>query len=235
MGRTVICDTYNGANKTLTGTDAPAFAAVVFNFGLHDTNDSGEHEESRDEFVPLADYGKNLVAFAGKIRQMQPKAVVGWLSSTPMHFNMHLNGNVIAYNKLAFEKLVAGKVVDANLDLYAAIVAQCGTPPYFGSKAAPHAAHKCALISDNEEYHYNGLGWKFLAKQVEGLLRSMLKQQQPPPPPPRVTSTAKVGTTCEDGKTFCPAGSTCIKDGFSDTKWGCCALHPVPAHLVSHL
>ena len=32
---------------------APKYDAIVFNFGLHDTNDSDMDEESRDEFVPL--------------------------------------------------------------------------------------------------------------------------------------------------------------------------------------
>jgi hypothetical protein len=29
--------------------------AIVFNFGLHDTNDAAFDEEARDEFVPLAE------------------------------------------------------------------------------------------------------------------------------------------------------------------------------------
>jgi hypothetical protein len=117
-------------NSTLSGAAArPEYAAVVFNFGLHDTNDSGEPEESRDEFVPLEQYGENLVTFVGKIRQMQQRAKIGWLASTPMHFNMHLNDNVIAYNKLAQANLVTSKMVDSSLDLYASVVSQCKTPP----------------------------------------------------------------------------------------------------------
>ncbi len=53
-----------------------------------------QDEESRDEFVPLAEYGTNLLAFAAKVRQWQPQAQLAWLSSTPMHFDMHLNANV---------------------------------------------------------------------------------------------------------------------------------------------
>jgi hypothetical protein len=54
-----------------------------------DTNDSGEPEESRDEYVPLAEYGRNLQSFAAKIRAFQPKAKIGWLASTPVGSHTH--------------------------------------------------------------------------------------------------------------------------------------------------
>ena len=56
--------------------------------GLHDTNDEGFDEESRDEYVPPADYGANLKRFVAKIRQHQPQAKIAWLSSTPMHVSV---------------------------------------------------------------------------------------------------------------------------------------------------
>ena len=88
-----------GAN--LAGGAAPRYDAIVFNFGLHDTNDGGLDEEARDEHVPLAEYGQNLLAFTALVRKHQPQAQLAWMSSTPMHFAMHLNDNVVAYNALA--------------------------------------------------------------------------------------------------------------------------------------
>ena len=44
-------------------------------------------------------------------------------------------------------------LVDSTLDLYAAIVSQCGPPPYYGSKLDPNVTRRCSLINDNEEYH----------------------------------------------------------------------------------
>ena len=40
-------------SHSLDGTSAPNYSAIVFNFGLHDTNDLAFDEEARDEFVPL--------------------------------------------------------------------------------------------------------------------------------------------------------------------------------------
>jgi hypothetical protein len=103
----------------------------------------------------------------------------------------------------------------------------------YGSKAYPNSTHHCALISDNEEYHYNGAGWAFLAKQVEGLLRTMLtgwKQQHEMrsttsgPNAHDQVDQGRVGEFCGDGKTFCATGTTCVKDSFSNTKWGCCMV-----------
>ena len=161
------CDTYYGLqcgaawfSSTLSNAAAAEYSAIVFNFGLHDTNDDAFDEESRDEYVPLKAYGTNLVKFAALARKYQPKAKLSWLSSTPMHFDMHLNGNVIAYNKVALSTLVTqSQVVDSHKDMYATIVSQCGKPPYYGSKlcnasttpACTKAKNSCPLISDNEE------------------------------------------------------------------------------------
>jgi hypothetical protein len=41
---------------SLSGAVAPNYSAVVFNFGLHDTNDEAADEEARDEFVPASEY-----------------------------------------------------------------------------------------------------------------------------------------------------------------------------------
>ena len=56
------CDTRYGLqcgklwlSTSLSGAAAPEYAAITFNFGLHDTNDLGFDEEARDEHVPLAE------------------------------------------------------------------------------------------------------------------------------------------------------------------------------------
>ena len=152
------CDTRYGLQcgelwltSALGGGAAPKYAAIVFNFGLHDTNDLGFDEEARDEFVALPEYGQNLANFLALIRKHQPQAQVSWLSSTPMHFDLHLNANVVQYNALAHKLLVEPALTDSYLDLYKVVTDSCGAPPYYGSKLAPNAPHHCALISDNEE------------------------------------------------------------------------------------
>ena len=152
------CDTRYGLQcgelwltSALGGGAAPKYAAIVFNFGLHDTNDLGFDEEARDEFVALPEYGENLVKFLALVRKHQPQAQVSWLSSTPMHFDLHLNYNVVQYNALARKLLVEPALTDSYLDLYKVVTDSCGAPPYYGSKLAPNAPHHCALISDNEE------------------------------------------------------------------------------------
>ena len=51
-------------NQTLEG-DVPTYAAVLYNFGLHDTNDKQDDFEARDEFVPLADIERLRERVAG--------------------------------------------------------------------------------------------------------------------------------------------------------------------------
>jgi len=246
------CDTRYGLQcadlwlgLALGGAASPKYNVITFNFGLHDTNDSGEDEESRDEYVPRAEYGANLLKFVAKVRQWQPQAHLAWLSSTPMHFDMHLNDNVNAYNALARTLLVGGSratsgasratsggasgantmqgVVDAFLDLNKVVIDACGQPPYYGSKLAPHAKNNCSLISDNEEYHYNTQGWRLLAAHVGKEIRTLLKKGKRPVTDGggRVDGDSAM---CPDGKTSCPAGSTCSADQFADTKWGCCMV-----------
>jgi len=228
--------------SSLNGDAAPEYAAITFNFGLHDTNDSGFDEEARDEHVPLAEYGSNLLAFVKLVRQYQPKAQLAWLSSTPMHFNMHLNSNVLQYNAIAEKLLVDGGVVDATTDMYAVVVAHCGQPPYYGSVSAPNCTNHCPLIEDNEEYHYNSVGWHILAATVRTQFLALLAKG-PRVVAPTDTSSgadaaaatenvavdrldyAKAGTTtCPDGVTACPAGTTCVGDSNANTKWGCCMV-----------
>ena len=122
------------------------------------------------------------------------------------------------------------------------MLCRCGPPPYYGSKSAPNATRHCALINDNEEYHYNDAGWAILAAAVADEFKKLLtvkpsaqtssqtKPQRPVNNTMSNTATSPVLTTnaavamCPDGLTGCPAGTTCIPDSFSNTKWGCCLL-----------
>jgi hypothetical protein len=211
-----------------------------------DTNDSNEDEESRDEFVPLKEYGQGLLAFVKLVRKHQPQAQLAWLSSTPMHFDMHLNENVVKYNALAHQLLIAPtpSLVDGYTDLNSAVISTCGAPPYYGSKLYPNATTHCDLINDNEEYHYNSKGWKVLAAKVAAQLRSLLQkgprkgpQLEPPPPPARAirregmeeaVEMCPVDSHCvqkfglEECTTGCAAGSSCVADNFANSGWGCC-------------
>eukprot|EP00937_MAST-01D_sp_MAST-1D-sp2_P002662 g2662.t1 len=243
------CDTRYGLqcaglwlNSSLAGEAAPRYAAVAFNFGLHDTNDLAFDEEARDEHVPAEEYGANVAEFARRARAAQPQAKLLWLWSTPMHFDMHLEANVQEYNAVALRSLAggAGATVDATLDLHSAVTAACGPPPYYASQLSPNATRHCPLINDNEEYHYNADGYQVLAGAVAAKLRSLL----PPPavaapapapnaPPNAAAAVAAAATaaaaaaaasTCPDGVTACPGGATCIRDTFSKSGWGCC-LH----------
>ena len=154
--------------------------------------------------------------FEGLIHRYQPLAAVGYALTTPMHFDMLLNGLVKEYNARAIELL--------NLPMannYEAIVAVCGTPPYRASKLAPNATHSCSLINDNEEYHYNTAGYTALARNVARLFREILRGSKvgvmvpPQPPPPG-------GSYCEDSVTFCPDSWTCSVDKYSNSGYGCC-------------
>ena len=72
--------------------------------------------------------------------------------------------------------------------------------------------------------------WSLLASAVAEEFRKLLKME---PTTPAFSSTA--GATpldanyaapvmCPDKQTGCPAGTTCIADAFSNTKWGCCMM-----------
>ncbi len=202
----------------------------------HDTNDSGEDEESRDEFVPLEDYGKGLLAFVKLVRKYQPQAQLAWLSSTPMHFDMHLNENVNNYNALAHKLLVSptSSLVDGFVDLNAVVTGACGKPPYYGSKMYPNASTHCDLINDNEEYHYNSKGWKLLAANYAAEFRRLLHKGLRSTPLSRISTTAP--TPCPlDARcvqksgirqctTGCITGSSCVPDTFANSGWGCCMV-----------
>lgn len=247
------CDTRYGLQcgplwlgNQLDGNAAPVYDVVIFNFGLHDTNDLAFDEEARDEFVPLAEYGPNLDKFAGLVRSLQPTARLGWLSSTPMHFDMHLNSNVVRYNAAALGVLVgpnssAPAKVDSWRDMYNVVVANCSTPPYYGSKLAPNATHHCPLIADNEEYHYNAEGYALLAANVAAEFRKLLamgprsvagpstdgrSHTAPHATGSLLLAAAPAATVpmCPDNHTGCPSATTCIADSFSNSKWGCCTL-----------
>lgn len=215
-------------NSSLSGYPAPQYAAIVYNFGLHDTNIERKDEESRDEYVPIDEYGNNLVLIHNMIKRFQPQAQVGYLLTTPMHFDMLLNGLVQSYNTRAVKLLLnstseAPPLVNWTIDMYNVVTKVCGEPPYYGSKADPSSKHNCSLINDNEEYHYNTAGWELLATNVAGLLRKMVAAR----PTYRRTNSATTstgGNLCADHETFCPSGTTCIADSWSNTKWGCCMV-----------
>jgi hypothetical protein len=181
------------------------------------------------------------------VRKYQPQARLAWLSSTPMHFDMHLNDNVNKYNVLAHKLLVAPtpSLVDGFVDLNAVVTGACGQPPYFGSKLYPNATTHCDLIDDNEEYHYNSKGWKVLASEYAAELRRLLNKGQRPTPlqtlvDPWIRTTA---VPASPGASMCPVdarcvqkagvqrcttgciiGSSCVADTFADSGWGCCMV-----------
>ena len=112
------------------------------------------------------------------------KPKIAWMSSTPMHFDMHLNENVNKYNAAANQKFFSSnssRVVDGYIDNNAAIVDICGKPPYWGPHLAPHVTKNCSLINPDAEYHYNQAGYAILAQHVaEGYPKKLLQQQSPP-------------------------------------------------------
>ena len=79
----------------------------------------------------------------------------------------------------------------------------------------------------------NTPGWAYLADQVAGEFRKLLnmsanelhdRRDDRGRVASKVSAAAAATLTCPDGKTACPASTTCVADQFSNTKWGCCML-----------
>ena len=102
-------------------------------------------------------------------------------------------------------------------------------PPYYGSKLAPNCTNHCPLIDDNEEYHYNSIGWHILAAAVRKQFLALLVQGPRAVVPADGWGRGYAGSatspeTCPDGVTSCPAGTSCAADTNADTRWGCCMV-----------
>ena len=160
-----------------------------------------------------------------------------------MASSLEASKKLLHSNALAHKLLVESALVDSSLDLYKVITDSCGAPPYYGSKLAPNAPQHCALISDNEEYHYDTAGWRLLAGHVGTELRRLLRKG-PHPSPPSPAASAAPATMCpldphcvaRLGKhmcqTGCASGTTCVADQFSNSGWGCC-LEPSATSCAS--
>ena len=194
----------------------------------------------------ISEYARNLVAFAHEINLAQPLAKIGWISSTPMHFDMHLNANVDAYNQAAADALRLhvlpgpGALVDAFIDAHSAITGACGSPPYYGPHACPNCSHHCPLINPDEEYHYNAQGYTVLAGAVADGIRHLLASGQYGQQKDKDLNRTNKHPNhshhhynflephmhrCDDNKTACPAHMSCVHDKYSKSSFGCC---PVP-------
>jgi len=133
---------------------------IHFNFGLHDTN-----ADNPEEYVPLPQYTTNLQTIIGKLSATGAKLV--YATTTPVPHNGIFNtsfdwvANVNSYNEAATTVMNQNSIpID---DLYSAVVAVCGTPPY----------QNCSIQLPNN-VHYLPAGYELLAQHVSKSILSLL-------------------------------------------------------------
>ena len=162
-----------------------------------------------------------------------------------MHFDMHLNANVDAYNQAAANSLglhllpAPGALVDGFVDAHSVIINKCGSPPYYAPHAYPNSSRHCPLINPDEEYHYNAEGYTLLAEAVASGIRHLISSGQHGQhqhlnshshrtthhPQHQDNSHTPPAHLCDDNQTTCPRHMSCVRDKYSKSGFGCC---PVP-------
>lgn len=188
------------------------YDVIIFNFGMHDIDYSGNHSE---EYVTTAEYAKNLRAIKSIL--LSTGAKVGYVLTTPVPYNTSLNDRVIQYNNIARDVMEEYPTV-ATADLYTWVIEVCGVPPYF----------HCSIADKQPSPHYTHLGYEYLSERVKDLIIDLKRDESPHfwkrqelfwsmrenPVPCKNKSGAVV--------TVCPFNSTCYNERYSVTGQGCC-------------
>ena len=130
------------------------YDVIIFNFGLHDINYSGEHPE---QYVTPDEYAKNLRAITSIL--LSTGANVGYVLTTPVPYNTTLNDRVINYNNIAREVMEEYPTV-AIADLYSWVIEVCGVPPYF----------HCSIAGKQPSPHYTHSGYEYLSERLKDLI-----------------------------------------------------------------
>ena len=133
------------------------YDVIIFNFGMHDINYSGNWLE---EYVTPVDYAKNLRALKSIL--LSTGAKVGYVLTTPVPWNVTLNDRIIQYNNIAREVMEENPTV-ATADLYTWVIEGCGVPPYF----------HCSIARKQPSPHYTHSGYEYLSERVKDLIRDL--------------------------------------------------------------
>lgn len=96
-------------------------------------------------------------------------------ASTPVEYNLTTNARILAYNAAA-KAVMAENPPAAYSDLYGAIVAVCGNPPYNNPNVP--GSPNCS-ISDYDGVHYHEGGWQVLAKAAAESIKALLAGTSP--------------------------------------------------------
>jgi len=150
-------------NQWLINTDLldVTWKIVHFNFGLHDTN-----ADNSEEYVPLAEYTTNLETLITRLNTTGAKLI--YATTTPVPHNGIFNttfdwvGNVNSYNAAALGVMKQHSIpID---DLFSAVTAVCGVPPY----------QNCSIQLPNN-VHYQLSGYELLAQHVAKSILTVLE------------------------------------------------------------
>ena len=159
----------NGTFLTSTTQQQATYDVISFNYGVHDVCYSGYLEE----WVPLPLYEASIRAIKRTLQATGAKVV--FQASTPVEYNLTTNARILAYNAAA-KAVMAEAPVAAYSDLYAAVVAVCGNPPY-NAPDIPNSPN-CS-ISDYNGVHYHEGGWELLAKTASASIKALLAGTMP--------------------------------------------------------
>jgi len=137
------------------------YDVIIFNFGIHDINYSGNYSQ---EYVTPVEYAKNLRAIKSIL--LSTGAKVGYVLTTPVPWNTTINDRVIQYNSIARDVMKEYPTV-ATADLYTWVIEVCGVPPYFD----------CIIADKQPSPHYSTRGNKYLSRKIKDLIVDLIQEQ----------------------------------------------------------
>lgn len=190
------------------------YDVIIFNFGMHDINYSGNHSE---EYITPAEYAKNLRVITSILLSTGTK--VGYVLTTPVPYNASLNDRVIQYNNIARDVMKEYPTV-VTVDLYTWVIEVCGVPPYFN----------CIIAGKQPSPHYTHSGYEYLSERVKDLIIDLTPEHDESPRfwkrQELFWSKRENPVQCKnksgDVVTVCPYNSTCCNERYSVPGQGCC-------------
>jgi hypothetical protein len=202
----------NGTFLVTTTQEHVAYDVISFNYGVHDVDYGGYHEE----WVPLELYRSNVRNIKHTLQQTG--AQVLFQSSTPVSYNLTTNQRILNYNAAA-KAVMAEDPPAAFNDLYKAITDVCGQPPY-NAPDIPGAPN-CS-INKYHNVHYTNEGWQVLASSSAAAILPLLSQKATDPSSIIANRGAPVQCSGAQQPTACPSDGTCMENAFSNSGYGCC-------------
>ena len=139
------------------------YDVIIFNFGMHDINYSGDFPE---EYVEPDEYAKNLNAITSVL--LSTGAEVGYVLTTPVPYNVTLNNRAKQYNRIASDVMKKYPTVE-TADLYTWVIKVCGEPPY----------ESCAIAAKQPSPHYTQQGYEYLSERVKDLVLDLAETRHP--------------------------------------------------------